>query len=88
LPNNGKWHKTLFEMMFGNNSNGKNIFNNELRESLNEYLLYRHYIRHSYSSELKWSEMKSSVNGIEEIWKKIKIDFEKLLNNSNEKMKK
>ena len=71
-------------MMFGNNTNGKNIFSNELRESLNEYLLNRHYIRHSYSSEFKWSEMKSLVNGIEEIWKKIKTDFEKLMNNYNE----
>jgi len=80
LPNDIKWHKTLFEMMFGKNKNGIKLLRDEIKESLNEYLLYRHFIRHSYSSEFKWSEMKSSIIGIEEVWTKIKMDFEKLLN--------
>ena len=85
LPNDKKWHKSLFEMMFGKNTKGKNIFCNELKESLNEYLLLRHFIRHSYSSEFKWNEMKYSVNSIEEIWTKIKADLEELMNNTCEK---
>ena len=80
LPNDVKWHKTLFEMMFGQNKNGKILLRDEIKENLNEYLLYRHFIRHSYSSEFKWSEMKSTINGIEEIWNKIKEDFEKFIN--------
>jgi len=80
LPGDIRWHKTLFEMMFENNANGTRIFRDEIKENLNEYLLYRHYIRHSYSSEFKWSEMKPSILGIEEIWIKIKEDFEKLIN--------
>jgi len=79
LPNDIKWHKTLFEMMFGQNIDGIKLLRDEIKENLNEYLLYRHFIRHSYSSEFKWSEMKSSFLGIEEIWIKIKIDFEKLI---------
>ena len=80
LPNDSKWHKTLFEMMFGQNENGLNIFSNDIKERLNEYLLYRHYIRHSYSSEFKWSEMKPSVNGLNEIWNIMKTNLEKIIN--------
>ena len=80
LPNDSKWHKTLFEMMFGQNENGLKIFSNDIKERLNEYLLYRHYIRHSYSSEFKWSEMKPSVNGLNEIWNIMKTNIEKILN--------
>ena len=80
LPNDSKWHKTLFEMMFGQNENGLKIFSNDIKERLNEYLLYRHYIRHSYSSEFKWSEMKPSVNGLNEIWNIMKTNLEKIIN--------
>jgi len=78
LPNDIKWHKTLFEMMFGQNRNGIKLLRDEIKEKLNEYLLYRHFIRHSYSSEFKWSEMKSNIIGLEDIWTTIKSDFEKL----------
>ena len=78
LPNDIKWHKTLFEMMFGKNMKSINLFRDEIKENLNEYLLFRHFIRHSYSSEFNWSEMKSNIIGIEEIWSTIKLDFEKL----------
>ena len=80
LPNDSKWHKILFEMMFGQNEKGLKIFSNDIKEKLNEYLLFRHYIRHSYSSEFKWSEMKPSVNGLNEIWNILRTNLKKLLN--------
>ena len=80
LPNDSKWHRTLFEMMFRQNENGLKIFSDDIKDDLNEYLLFRHFIRHSYSSEFKWSEMKSSVNGLKEIWNKIKLSFENIIN--------
>jgi hypothetical protein len=86
LPNNIHWHKSLFEMLFGNNAKNVVIINSISKEQLEEYLLFRHYIRHyirhSYSSELKWNEMESLVKNIEEIWQKIKEDFRNLLNNN------
>ena len=79
LPNDLKWHKTLFEMAFGNNSQNIRIFEEEIKKDLEKCLLYRHFIRHSYSSELDWEQMKPMVNGLVEIWKKIKIYFEKFI---------
>jgi hypothetical protein len=57
LPNDIHWHKTLFEMAFGNKSKGIIIIDDDIKEKLEDYLSYRHFIRHSYSSELKWNEM-------------------------------
>ena len=37
---------------------------------------FRHFIRHSYSSELEWDDMKELVENINELWGKIKTDFE------------
>ena len=82
LPNDHKWHKTLFEMAFGNNLRNITIIRNDIKKKVEEYLLFRHFIRHSYSSELKWSQMKPLINELNEIWKLIKTDFEIFIKNN------
>jgi hypothetical protein len=82
LPNDLKWHKTLFEMAFGNNSETIKIIRDDMKRKLEKYLLFRHFIRHSYSSELDWNEMGPLVKEIEDVWKIIKDDFEEFINNN------
>jgi len=82
LPNDFKWHKTLFEMAFGNNSQNIIIINYNIKNRLEKYMYFRHFIRHSYSSELDWSEMKILILNLEEIWKTIKYDFELFIKNN------
>jgi hypothetical protein len=76
LPNDLRWHKTLFEMMFGANSKGIKIIRDDIKKKLENYLSFRHLIRHSYSSELDWTRMEPLIKEIEDIWKIIKTDFE------------
>jgi hypothetical protein len=82
LPNNSRWHKTLFEIMFGQNSKNIVVLRSDIKEQMEKYMYFRHFIRHSYSSELKWNEMETLVKNIEEIWEIIKIDFELFLKNN------
>ena len=82
LPNDYKWHKTLFDMAFGQNSKSVKLLHEEIKELFEKYLSFRHFIRHSYSSELKWKEMKLLVENIEEIWTRIKTDLENFLENN------
>jgi len=56
VPNDNRWHKTLFEIMFGQNSKNVNILRNDIKQQMEKYMYFRHFIRHSYSSELKWNE--------------------------------
>ena len=79
LPNDLKWHKTLFEMAFGNNSQNIRIFGDEIKKDLEKCLLYRHFIRHSYSSELNWEQMKPMVNGLNDTWNKVQAYFENFI---------
>jgi hypothetical protein len=81
LPNDIHWYKTLFEMAFGNNSKNIKIINDDIKEKLEEYLLYRHFIRHSYSSELKWDEMAPLVKELYKTREIIKINFEMFIRN-------
>ena len=82
LPNDNKWHKTLFEMAYGNNSRNIQIFRNEIKKKMEDYLLFRHFIRHSYSSELKWNQMKPLIVEIDGIWEIIKVDFIAFIENN------
>jgi hypothetical protein len=52
------------------------ILRNDIKKPLEKYMYFRHFIRHSYSSELDWGEMEILIKNLEEIWKAIKTDFE------------
>jgi hypothetical protein len=52
------------------------------KEQMEKYMYFRHFIRHSYSSELKWSEMETLARNLEEIWIIIKTDFESFIKNN------
>ena len=82
LPNDIKWHKTLFEMAFGINSKNIKIIRDDIKKKLEKYLLFRHLIRHSYGSELNWNEMGPLINEIVDMWKIIKTDFEIFMDNN------
>jgi len=82
LPNDIRWHKTLFEMTFGNNSKNIKIITDDIKNKMQDYLTYRHFIRHSYSSELNWKEMELLVKELEETWSVIKLNFEMFINNN------
>jgi hypothetical protein len=84
LPNDYKWHKTLLEISFGQNTRYIKIFRDEIKNILNDYLNFRHFIRHSYSSELKWKDMEQLTKNIEELWIIIKEDFNNFINNYSE----
>jgi hypothetical protein len=82
LPNDLKWHKTLFEMVFGINSRNVKIIKDDIKKKLEKYLLFRHFIRHSYGFELSWNEMGPLIKEIDDIWEIVKNDFEEFLKNN------
>jgi hypothetical protein len=82
ILNDSKWHKTLFEIIFGSNSKNIAILRNDIKDIMEKYMYFRHFIRHSYSSELDWNEMEPLVKNLDEIWEKIKIDFESFIKNN------
>ena len=82
IPQDMGWHKTLFESIFGENSKNIVLIRRDLKPQLQKYMYFRHFIRHSYSSELNWDEMETLVQNLEETWGKIKSDFELFIESS------
>jgi len=82
LPNDFKWHKTLLEMAFGANSKNKKLLDEDIKKKLGDYLSFRHFIRHSYSSELDWKIMRPLIIEIEKNWQIIKTSFNAFVKNN------
>jgi len=74
LPNGIKWHKELFDNAFKGTKNRSHIFREELYEQLNDYLQFRHFVRHTYGFQLKWDKMKNLFFDMNTLWEKIKED--------------
>ena len=82
LPTDTKWHMELLEKAFVPNKNRKEIFDTELQGTLEEYLKFRHFVRHSYGFQLDWERMEDLVTGIVNIWDKVKNNINKFMENN------
>ena len=82
LPNGLKWHKDLLYKAFEQTENRSKIFREELKMSLNEYLRFRHFVRHAYGFQFKWEDMKAILFDVKSVWEKVKEDIKLFLENN------
>jgi len=72
----------LLDKVFVSDENRKQIFSNESQKRLEEYLKFRHFLRHSYGFQLEWERMEVLINGINSFWETIKKDIHNFIENS------
>jgi len=82
LPNSYKWHMELLEKAFAAEENRKQIFTNDLQKILEEYLKFRHFVRHSYGFQLEWERTEDLVKGINKAWENIKNNINNFIENN------
>jgi len=71
-PKGADWHKELLRKTCAGNGSRRRLFSEEIVDRLYDYLTFRHIFIHGYGFKLKWEEMKSLVENIDELWGKIK----------------
>jgi hypothetical protein len=78
IPFGNKWHKELLDLCFEKSNEQKELFNENLKVVLDDYLSFRHFIRNTYSYKIKWERMEYLVINVDINWNNIKteiIDF-------------
>jgi len=79
LPSSNKWHKELLDLCFIKDKNQKELFNEEMKIVLDDYLSFRHFIRNTYSYKIKWERMECLVLDINKNWNDVKAEIAKYI---------
>ena len=79
LPSGTKWHKELLDLCFIKNTEQNELFSEELKNVLDDYLSFRHFIRNTYTFKIKWERMENLILGIDKNWINIKSEINNFL---------
>jgi hypothetical protein len=72
LPSGNKWHKELLDLCFIKTKNENILFDEKLKDILDDYLSFRHFIRNTYTFKIKWERMEDLIMNISQNWNNIK----------------
>jgi hypothetical protein len=75
LPEGEFWHRNLLEEMAVPAQNRPAIISPALKESLRNYLEFRHVFRHAYTFELRWEKMSVLVRDCEKVLQEIELEL-------------
>jgi hypothetical protein len=65
------WHRELLQRMKMGTASRPALLSEELHDTLNEYLRFRHVFRNAYSFDLDWRKMSPLVLCLEETFQKL-----------------
>jgi len=72
----------LLDKAFLSEENRKQIFTNEIKETMEEYMKFRHFIRHAYGFQLEWERMEELILGLNDFWEIIKGSIYNFIENN------
>ena len=62
------------------NENRGAVISGEMRDTLLNYIAFRHFYRHSYSFRLRWDKMEGLIKAIGKTWEKFESEISDFLN--------
>ena len=72
----------MLEKAFISEEPRKQVFITDLKDRMEEYLNFRHFVRHSYSFQLEWEKMENLIKDLDSFWESIKENTNKFIDNS------
>ena len=75
LPDGEEWHRQLLRQMAEGTVMRPRVISPELAHRLDMYLRFRHFFRHSYVFDLKWSALQDKVVPLREVWAQTKSEL-------------
>jgi hypothetical protein len=75
VPQDPQWHKTLLVSAFSATENRPAVFPKDIQPELEDFLNFRHLVRHMYGYAIDSDRMKSLLKSVYELWLIIKEDL-------------
>ncbi|MCG3159493.1 MAG: hypothetical protein JMDDDDMK_00482 [Acidobacteria bacterium] len=79
VPTGEQWHRDLLQQMACSSERRSQVVSAEAAEALREYLSFRHFFRHGYSSRFDWSRMAIIAQAVREVWALTRKEIEEFL---------
>lgn len=79
LPSGFAWHRSLLELISKPGGERAAVISAATRESLIEYLGFRHVVRHTYSRHLDSDRIKALAENLEEVWPNLRAEVLRFL---------
>ncbi len=73
---NENWHQTLLRNMASPGPARPVVVSESLRQSLKEYLDFRHVFRQGYTFQLRWDKMAPLVRNCEEVLQRLELELD------------
>ena len=81
VPKDMNWHKQLLNQMSKKTDFRNEVISQKTKESLANYLAFRHFFRPAYSFYLEWDEMERLIVPMKSVWKLFKFEIKSILHN-------
>ncbi|MGH9448850.1 MAG: hypothetical protein ACRD3O_24505 [Terriglobia bacterium] len=78
-PGGEFWHRELLDSMSVPGETRSAVISEQLAESLDDYLTFRHLFRHAYTFNLRWDRMKTLVLGCEDTLTQLESELDRFL---------
>jgi hypothetical protein len=78
-PDGSRWHADLLLQMNESSYSRGMVISQDMKNSLMDYMAFRHFFRHSYSFTLRWPELQPLVSNIFDVWNDLKKQITEFL---------
>ncbi len=78
-PHGEAWHRQLLDSMATSTKVHGALISESLRDTLSEYLAFRHVFRQAYSFDLRWEKMSALVLNCEATFQRLETELEAFL---------
>jgi hypothetical protein len=75
LPTSEFWHRDLLDSISRSTSRRPAVLSEHLKETLRNYLYFRHVFRHAYTFELRWEKMAELVLKCEDTLRRLEAEL-------------
>ena len=79
LPQGERWHTDLLHQVARPTDERLALISEETRQSLREYLAFRHHSRHAYAHHLEWPRMKDLVIRVSDTWDRVRSEIQRFI---------
>lgn len=75
VPAGSQWHRDLLVQVSHPTSSRGAVISEQLATTLANYMVFRHFYRHSYSFILDWAELQELVRPLHRVWSETKSEL-------------